>query len=632
MVEERISAPYTQYVRGYIITTKDKLDNEKEYRVDNISVQNNNLIITNAQELQDFATSVNNGTTYSGLTVQLGKDIDLNGVTNFTPIGTSSSKSFQGTFQGNGYTISNMTISKNENYAGLFGYVGEGATIENVKIENYSIKGNKAHVGGLAGYNKGTISKVSTNGTISNGQSSNTAAYVGGLVGSNYGTIEKCYTEGKVTSGGTLVGGLVGKNNSGGKIRNCYSTAEIKGYSSVGGLVGNNLAAIETSYAIGKVTATGTTTNIGGLVGSSSGTITDSYWNKETSGVEESEHGTSVLFSALTQKALYPKTWKFSDVWEIQDGETCPYLKDFGDPPEGMKNILNGYTLMTGIGTKDNPYKISTEKQLNLIHDELEACYELEKDIKIEEITNWIPIGESSSKYFAGTFKGNGHTISNIAISRSENYTGLFGYVEEGATIENVKIENYSIKGNKAHVGGLAGYNKGTISKVSTNGTISNGQSSNTAAYVGGLVGSNYGTIEKCYTEGKVTSGGTLVGGLVGKNNSGGKIRNCYSTAEIKGYSSVGGLVGNNLAAIETSYAIGKVTATGTTTNIGGLVGSSSGTITDSYWDTETSGETKSKKGTGYTTTEMQTKSNYSNNWDFNKVWEWVDNNYPKLR
>ena len=86
------------------------------------------------------------------------------------------------------------------------------------------------------------------------------------------------------------------------------------------------------------------------------------------------------------------------------------------------------------------------------------------------------------------------------------------------------------------------------------------------------------------------------------------------------------------MAAIETSYAIGKVTATGTTTNIGGLVGSSSGTITDSYWDTETSGETKSKKGTGYTTTEMQTKSNYSNNWDFNKVWEWVDNNYPKLR
>ena len=138
------------------------------------------------------------------------------------------------------------------------------------------------------------------------------------------------------------------------------------------------------------------------------------------------------------------------------------------------------------------------------------------------------------------------------------------------------------------------------------------------------------GKIEKSYTEGEITSSGTRVGGLVGWN--GYEIKNCYSTASVEGSSNVGGLVGNNYDSIYYSYAIGKVTATETTSTVGGLVGNGSDTIYDSYWDKQTTGQTKERGGTGYSTTEMQTRSSYSSSWDFNKVWKWVDGDYPKLQ
>ncbi len=565
----KVVAPYQKYLKEINVTAKDKGGNQASYPITGLNIFGDEYVITTETELQQLATEVNNGKNCLGLTIQLGNDIDLSKIENFTPIGetNNSSKSFKGSFNGNGYTISNMTINRDEYYTGLFGYVNTGASIENVRIKDCNITGNKTHVGGLVGYNNGgKISKVVVSGKIDNKFiATNSGAYVGGLIGysGNEGTIDNCYSQVNITTEGRYIGGLVGYLNSG-TITNCYS--------------------------IGKVTGS---SNIGGLVGGSGGTITNSYWTKETSGVEKSSYGESVLLSALTQKEFYQDKWDFNSVWEIEEGKTTPYLKGMGDAEE-IKTALEGYEIMKGIGTASNPYQITNVKQLSLINYELEEHYVLEKDVNLEKIENFTPIGNNSNK-FTGSFNGKGHTISNLKINRDENYTGLFGYVNTGASIENVRIKDCSITGNGRYVGGLVGYNyAGKISKVAVSGKIDNNYDGSDYAYVGGLIGysGNEGTIDNCYSQVQVEAQRTRIGGLVGYLSSG-TITNCYS--------------------------IGKVTGS---SSVGGLVGSSGGTITNSYWTKDTSGVEKNSYGETALLSALTQREFYQDKWDFNSVWE----------
>jgi hypothetical protein len=143
--------------------------------------------------------------------------------------------------------------------------------------------------------------------------------------------------------------------------------------------------------------------------------------------------------------------------------------------------------------------------------------------------------------------------------------------------------------------------------------------------------GNSYGTIRNCYSTGSVTGSRSLLGGLCGENY--GVLSNCYSTGSVNGGFSVGGLCGNNRGTISDCYSIGDVSGNGK--YVSGLVASSGGIVTDSFWDVNTSGLDYSSGGVGKTTEEMQTKSTFTDaGWDFSTpIWKMncEGMSYPKL-
>ena len=185
-------------------------------------------------------------------------------------------------FDGRGHTISNLYINRpSTNYVGLFGVLGKGADLRNLRVEGGSVTGGD-NVGGLVG-NSGDGSTISDcYATVA----ANGSRYVGGLVGQNDGTISDCYATGAATGTGDYVGGLVGRNG-GGTISDCYASGSVNGTGEwVGGLVGRNSGGtISACYATGNVTGTGD--DVGGLVGRNQGPISACYATGAASGTNK---------------------------------------------------------------------------------------------------------------------------------------------------------------------------------------------------------------------------------------------------------------------------------------------------------------------------------------------------------
>ena len=268
----------------------------------------------------------------------------------------------------------------------------------------------------------------------------------------------------------------------------------------------------------------------------------------------------------------------------------------------------------------------------------------------------WQPIGTSDDP-FTGSFDGQGYEISDIFINRpDESLVGLFGAVDVGGVIQNVKAVNATVTGEWA-IGSLVGENWGDVRNSYSGGAVSGadcvgglvggnvgGVSDSCSAAnvtghwdVGGLVGcsDSYGTVSNSYSVGNVT-GEWAVGGLLG-SNLGGVVAKSYSTGGVTGDDYVGGLVGDNQGTVSNSYSIGSVTgewyvgglvgdndslgivsnsyASGSVTGysfVGGLVGSNWGTVSNSFWDIDTSGVNESDGGTGKTTAEMNDMATFS--------------------
>jgi type II secretion system protein G len=303
------------------------------------------------------------------------KDLDLSGYENWTPIGNSTNK-FTGTFNGNNYVISNLTIDSNQNYKGLFGCISETSEITNLGLENANINvAGGDYVGGLVGQNKGSITNCYATGNITG------FFNTGGLVGQNNGTITSCYATGEVT-GSSCTGGLVGRTYSS-SITSCYATGKVTGNFDTGGLAGfisDSNGRINKSYATGSVS--GNNNRTGGLVGRNYGTITDCYATGEVTGDEytgglvgESESGTltncyatgevtsnrytgglvgrnapgsycyycyydkettgqsdddgeGLLSTTVEMKdSAHFNKWDFNTVWDIDEGVSYPYLQ-----------------------------------------------------------------------------------------------------------------------------------------------------------------------------------------------------------------------------------------------------------------------------------------------------------------
>jgi len=562
--------------------------------------------------------------------------------------------SFNGVFDGNGFTISNLNCKSEEaEYAGLFGRVRYG-TIKDLKLVNAKIDAERGdNVGSLVGlFSFGTISGCSVQDTTVKG-----GTIVGGLVGHNGGTITNCYSScivdgnsaggfagsniggrismcystGTVTGDGP-VGGLVGQNGAwfrghgerismGGYIDHCYSTCSVTGATAVGGLVGlYDAGDITQCYSGGGVIGS---ERVGGLVGEANDGITYSFWDMEASGLAVSAGGIGKTTTEMKDPNTFLQIgWNFigksdgpHDIWaEPLEGGGYPVL--WWQLPSGF-----GLPIFSdGNGEPNNPYLISTAEELNSIgHNPrlMAASFKLIEDIDMMCVNFFI----ISNKYFPfiGVFDGNNHTILNLTITGTD-HVGLFGRLESKAEVKNLGVVDVNITGLGEYIGGLVGRNSGAVSHCYSTGTVSGDR------YVGGLVGHNYeGQMSQCYSTGIVSgdwyvggltgvnyeaylnqcfsnsavNGDWDVGGLVGANTGTGEIVNCYASGAITGSHYVGGLVGRNGDFLippfidENQGKIDRCYSIGRITGssyVGGLVGSNYGIVEFSFWDIETSG------------------------------------------
>jgi len=569
---------------------------------------------------------------------------------------------FIGSFDGNFHVLSNLVIadSTGADFLGLFGQIGFNGQVRNLILTNATVLGpgyQYEDIGLLTGSSiGGIIIACSVSGEISlNGIADNTR--VGGLVGwQQFGMVIQCCSMASVSGGYSVSGGLVGLLEYG-SIFDSYASGPTTGHFNIGGLVGRNSSGtIDRCYSVGPVNCT----TGGGLVGSAlSGTTTNSFWDVWKSLQATSAGGTGLISWEMFNRQTFENAgWNFRGtppVWIIRDGQDYPKLAAF--------------KYGTGGGTPENPYTIDSVEEFLLLSgspDDWGKSFILTTDLDLSgHVFDRAPIAPDNSpdhngSYvgvdFAGTFDGNGHTISNLTI-RTENggdYLGLFGWADN-ATIRNLRMDNVSITafGENLNVGAIVGvlYNS-QLSLCVVSGTITTADSS---WFVGGLVGNqDSGGIESCAARVNITSGdrsifyggmvggmnsgtishafaaGTIhcgqragnVGGLIGSLSSDSIIENSCAQGSISvgtDCSEVAGLVGQLFGQVRYSYSTTSLRCSGTGWLAGLANGGAGGTAINSFWDIEASGfPWKNGYGTGLTTAQMVLKSTFTAaGWDF---------------
>lgn len=289
---------------------------------------------------------------------RLSADIDMDEIaaTQYEPIGDIISP-FTGTFDGNYKTISNLTIdAPNQTDQGLFGAT-LNSTIKDLDLVNVSVVGGEA-VGALVGWNIGIVTNCSATGEVTA-----TGDAVGGLVGANgeptfrsddpYGWIRFSYARVDVSSDGSMVGGLVGRCNWDSGVGSSFASGDVSGLDEVGGLIGAHRGGVTNSYATGDVSGrnmvgglTGSletygslsqtyslgrptgSENVGGLSGQWGLTVDHSYWNIETSGIDDDDVGVGLTTEEFGNQSLFEPEWKFCP------GADCKWVMPAGGPPK----------------------------------------------------------------------------------------------------------------------------------------------------------------------------------------------------------------------------------------------------------------------------------------------------------
>ena len=295
--------------------------------------------VTSADGLMNIAELVNGGK--SDINITLTADIDLTGK-DWTPIGTDYDNSYKGTFDGGGHTITGLTFTTNDEYAGLFGRLNRAGTVKNVVMEGVQITSHQIYggsIGGVVGSGWGTIENCSVSGSVSG------TVYVGGVVGVQIGgSITGCSSSATV-KGMVDVGGVAGQTNSSATLTACYATGNViieinpKKNIAGGSLVGMNAgSSLLACYATGNVTSTGSSTgymHIGGFLGNNYTTVTAGYWkNNHEQGIgynRESTGATKVDGSVVTwQKAVDAMNTALQNAgskWRYELNGTLPTLK-----------------------------------------------------------------------------------------------------------------------------------------------------------------------------------------------------------------------------------------------------------------------------------------------------------------
>ena len=563
-------------------------------------------LIEDVDDLKKLAEKVNGGTTYEKTYFKLTANIDLKNE-EWTPIGTKvyvgefgqpESRYFQGTFDGDGHQIANLTITGRNEYVGLFGYV-RNATIQNCNVAgevsgynfaggivgavdgktnnilNCSFQGNvtgNMYVGGIVGQvqNQCEVSSCYAIGTVHGGNDK-----VGGIAGEGRGAIKNCYVLADVSASGKFAGGITGDTYNL-AIENCYYSGMVSASGSAGGIVGNAWGGTIKNCVSLAESVTGSNANR--IVGENRATLTDNYaWdgttvNNATVSADNAAglNGADLTYTNGELSEQFSDIFKDTDsAWDFTDNG-LPILKNvggvqFSELPKCMTGV--GFD---GFGIKTNPYLIEDVEDLKLLAKKVNGGTTYEKtyfkqtaniDLKKEE---WTPIGTmlvKEGRPFQGTFDGDEHQITNLKISNGGQYAGLFGYTE-GAVIKSCNV-----------TGEVNGYN-----------------------HTGGIVGyaNNNTYILNCSFQGNVEGNGEERGGIVGHTSIGCDVSGCYVTGTVTGDREVGGIAGSGVGTIKNCYALANVTATATATatgvNAGGIAGKAYGvTIENCYYSGEVS-------------------------------------------
>jgi len=412
-----------------------------------------------------------------------------NAVVGWAPIGDYDREEdlgFNGTFDGNGYEITDLYIDRPEgsNNVGLFGYIEDEAEITNLGLVNAKISGGGGmgpgsvgalvgtnygninnsyvggdvngdfYVGGLAGRNSGILNNSHSISNVNGGRS-------GGLIGDNDGSVENSYATGDVS--GNNGGGLLGSNS--GIVNNSYATGKVSGNWSAGGLIGLNWGgAVENSYVTGDVSGD---VLVGGLLGDNTGTVSNSYYNIDEVLINGGHHITiGGLFKAQYQDWIEDKTLDISDYSDTLVLEDDYYQISCVD---GLQDIL-GFAW-------EEEYKFRLTENIDLSGEQ--GLY--------------IP-------YLAADFDGNNNTISNLNLDKSvAGHIGMFGYVD-GGRIANISIVDAKVSGPGGSVGGLVGtIINGTVSASYATGEVNEKGDQGLFSAVGGLIGINGGTVSTSY-------------------------------------------------------------------------------------------------------------------------------------
>ena len=536
---------------------------------------------------------------------KLADHIDLNGSVawnygkGWTPVGLSDDDAaFTGSLDGDGHTITGLTINNPESeYQGLIGYA-EGARVEHVKLMAVHVHGDE-YSGGLVGYldededeNKGVLETITVSGQITSSYNNigGVAGYVdeslvhhlsvdvsvfgyqniGGVIGNARNSeVRHTWSKGRIEAEGIhtarSVGGLIG-GSWGLMMTDSYSHASVSADDRVGGLVGGLSGRVYRCFSTGPVS--GTEQRVGGLIGSTGTTASfgyHSFWDTESSGRSESAGGDLItgLSTSEMQKQETFAMFNFHSLWQMAEGG-YPEFRDFGgyDLPEPVQ-----LTDLAGSGSEESPYIVTSADELNAIRQSLGSNYRLGNDIDMSSSviwnqgSGWQAIGTSGDDAaFTGSLDGDEYTITGLTINNPESeYQGLFGYAES-AWVEDVKLMKVHIHGDE-YSGGLVGY-------------LDDDEEENESV------------LETIRVSGQVTSSYSNIGGVAGYVNES-QIHHLLADIAVFGDSNLGGLIGNARdSEVSNSWSTGSIrgASTGTARSAGGLVGSSWGfMMSDSY-------------------------------------------------
>ena len=508
------------------------------------------------------------------------KDIDATTMTHGWKNGFTPIKDFSGTYDGNGYQISNLKVNTTDEAfenIGLFGTL-QGGLLKRVKLVNFVTKGG-ANVGSLVGLNdRGTIEDSEVDGKVDGDRT------IGGLVGLNQGGVIRnsvaLVMVGENSSVTWVAGGLVGQND-GGTIVGSQAVGAVTGGNQVGGLVGKNRGSVTSSHATGNVTGIDSIWGyayVGGLVGwHLGGTISGSRSDGKVVGTAP---GVGGLVGVNESNARIVNSHAL--------GQVRGKNKVGGLVGENKGRISNSYAKGTvtgdsqtgGLVGQNDGGTIEGSSALGAVTgaNQVGGLVGENKGSISNSYAQGAVTGDSQTgglvgRHLGGTISGS-HSDSEVAGTDSR-IGGLVGVNESNARIVNSYTGGNARVAGKNQVGGLVGENKGTISNSYTQGVVTGD------SQTGGLVGKNMESIHNSYAQGAVT-GDSQTGGLVGVNESSARVVNSHTRQEVRvsGKDQVGGLVGENKGSISNSYARGSVTGGSQT---GGLVGENSGLVRSAY-------------------------------------------------